>query len=170
MVRWWCGPNGPLMWVWLIKMRNCTMARYAVNKARMVGIAEYSRDCYAHCARTSAFTMRGARERCNYFASNRHRWHCTRYRILRHHNIPFEFWTATAASRAEPALATVSTALLVACVSQMTRPATVECLRSILKGSGRSRSSFCLRYPIDRSMRLWACRPSDDGQRRIFSR
>ena len=33
------------MWAWLFKMlRNCTSARYAVNKARMVPIAEYSRD------------------------------------------------------------------------------------------------------------------------------
>jgi D-amino-acid dehydrogenase len=36
----------PVMWVWLSKMlRNCTSARYAVNKSRMIPIAEYSRDC-----------------------------------------------------------------------------------------------------------------------------
>jgi len=36
----------PVMWVWLLKMlRNCTSARYAVNKSRMIPIAEYSRDC-----------------------------------------------------------------------------------------------------------------------------
>ncbi|SMH31615.1 D-amino acid dehydrogenase [Mesorhizobium australicum] len=36
----------PAMWTWLVQMlRNCTSARYAVNKARMVPIAEYSRDC-----------------------------------------------------------------------------------------------------------------------------
>lgn len=36
----------PAMWSWMFKMlRNCTSARYAVNKARMVPIAEYSRDC-----------------------------------------------------------------------------------------------------------------------------
>lgn len=35
----------PAMWGWMLKMlRNCTSARYAVNKARMVPIAEYSRD------------------------------------------------------------------------------------------------------------------------------
>jgi D-amino-acid dehydrogenase len=35
----------PRMWTWLFKMlRNCTSTRYAVNKARMVPIAEYSRD------------------------------------------------------------------------------------------------------------------------------
>lgn len=39
-------PNlDPVMWVWLLKMlRNCTSARYAVNKSRMIPIAEYSRD------------------------------------------------------------------------------------------------------------------------------
>ena len=26
-------------------LRNCTAARYAINKARMVRLAEYSRDC-----------------------------------------------------------------------------------------------------------------------------
>ena len=36
----------PVMWVWLLKMlRNCTSERYAVNKSRMIPIAEYSRDC-----------------------------------------------------------------------------------------------------------------------------
>ncbi len=35
----------PLMWRWVFQMLgNCTSARYAVNKARMVPIAEYSRD------------------------------------------------------------------------------------------------------------------------------
>ena len=34
------------MWRWGLGMlRNCTEARYAVNKARMVRLAEYSRDC-----------------------------------------------------------------------------------------------------------------------------
>lgn len=54
-VRWMLDQYGPLvvrpqadpaMWRWIMQMlRNCTAARYAVNKARMVGIAEYSRDC-----------------------------------------------------------------------------------------------------------------------------
>lgn len=36
----------PAMWMWMLQMlRNCTSARYARNKARMVPIAEYSRDC-----------------------------------------------------------------------------------------------------------------------------
>ena len=36
----------PAMWRWGASMlRNCTQARYRVNKARMVRLAEYSRDC-----------------------------------------------------------------------------------------------------------------------------
>jgi D-amino-acid dehydrogenase len=36
----------PAMWRWGVSMlRNCTEARYARNKGRMVRLAEYSRDC-----------------------------------------------------------------------------------------------------------------------------
>ncbi|WP_291853289.1 D-amino acid dehydrogenase [Bradyrhizobium sp.] len=36
----------PVMWWWMLKLlRNCTAARYAINKSRMIPIAEYSRDC-----------------------------------------------------------------------------------------------------------------------------
>ncbi|MCT8974611.1 D-amino acid dehydrogenase [Microbaculum marinisediminis] len=54
-VKWLLMKHGPLavrprldptMWSWLMQMlRNCTAARYAVNKGRMVPLAEYSRDC-----------------------------------------------------------------------------------------------------------------------------
>ncbi|MFA6155036.1 D-amino acid dehydrogenase [Mesorhizobium sp.] len=53
-IKWLLMKHGPLvvrpafdphMWTWLVKMlRNCTAERYAVNKARMVPLAEYSRD------------------------------------------------------------------------------------------------------------------------------
>ncbi|MGE0501044.1 MAG: D-amino acid dehydrogenase [Rhizobiaceae bacterium] len=53
-VKWLLMTHGPLvirpladpdMWRWVFQMlRNCTAGRYAVNKARMVPIAEYSRD------------------------------------------------------------------------------------------------------------------------------
>lgn len=53
-IKWLLMKHGPLvvrpafdrhMWTWLLKMlRNCTAERYAINKARMVPLAEYSRD------------------------------------------------------------------------------------------------------------------------------
>ena len=54
-IKWLLMRHGPLVvrpqldarqWIWMAQMlRNCTSARYARNKARMVPIAEYSRDC-----------------------------------------------------------------------------------------------------------------------------
>ncbi|MFO1110143.1 MAG: D-amino acid dehydrogenase [Bradyrhizobium sp.] len=54
-VKWLLMKHGPLvirptadpaMWSFLAKMlRNCTAARYTVNKSRMIPLAEYSRDC-----------------------------------------------------------------------------------------------------------------------------
>jgi len=38
------GTQFQLQWMWQM-LRNCTSERYAVNKARMVRLAEYSRDC-----------------------------------------------------------------------------------------------------------------------------
>lgn len=36
----------PAMWRWVLQLlRNCTAARYEINKGRMVRLAEYSRDC-----------------------------------------------------------------------------------------------------------------------------
>ena len=36
----------PAMWRWMFQMlKNCNVARYDTNKARMVRLAEYSRDC-----------------------------------------------------------------------------------------------------------------------------
>ncbi len=53
-VKWLLMKYGPLavrphldprMWIWIAQMlRNCTAARYALNKERMVRLAEYSRD------------------------------------------------------------------------------------------------------------------------------
>lgn len=41
----WPVPD-PAMWTWgLAMLRNCTEARYELNKSRMVRLAEYSRDC-----------------------------------------------------------------------------------------------------------------------------
>ena len=54
-IKWMLVRHSPLvikpladlaMWRWGVAMlRNCTEARYRVNKARMVRLAEYSRDC-----------------------------------------------------------------------------------------------------------------------------
>ena len=65
-VKWLLMRHGPLvvrpaldpaMWSWLVRMlRNCTEARYALNKGRMVPIAEYSRDCLRDLRQATGIT------------------------------------------------------------------------------------------------------------------
>jgi D-amino-acid dehydrogenase len=53
-IKWLTMKHGPLvirpkldpaMWIWMARvLRNCTAARYALNKSRMVRLAEYSRN------------------------------------------------------------------------------------------------------------------------------
>src|SRR5258705_7382641 len=72
-IKWLLQKHGPLvirpkldpvMWLWLLKMlRNCTSARYAVNKSRMIPIAEYSRDCL-RALRSETGIRYDERERC----------------------------------------------------------------------------------------------------------
>ena len=54
-LHWLCQPHAPLsirpdgslwQWQWMARMlRECQPQRYAINKERMVRVAEYSRDC-----------------------------------------------------------------------------------------------------------------------------
>jgi D-amino-acid dehydrogenase len=57
----------PAMWRWGASMlRNCTEARYAINKGRMVRLAEYSRDCLRQLrADTGIPTTSACRARCS---------------------------------------------------------------------------------------------------------
>lgn len=118
-VRWILDQYGPLvvrpqadpaMWRWLIQMlRNCTTARYAVNKARMVGVAEYSRDC-----------LRALRADIGIAYDERSQGTLQLFRkqsqldgiggdvdILRQYNVPFEVLDRDGCVRAEPGLAAV---------------------------------------------------------------
>lgn len=118
-VRWMLDQSGPLvvrpqadpaMWRWLIQMlRNCTAARYAVNKARMVGVAEYSRDC-----------LRALRADIGITYDERSQGTLQLFRkqsqldgiggdvdILRQYNVPFEVLDRDGCVRAEPGLGAV---------------------------------------------------------------
>lgn len=53
------GSFNQLRWMWQM-LRNCNAERYAVNKERMVRLAEYSRDCLRDLRATSAFPMKAA--------------------------------------------------------------------------------------------------------------
>ena len=118
-IRWLLMRHSPLvirpmldaaMWRWgLATLRNCTEARYRVNKGRMVRLAEYSRDClralrdetgitYDH---RSLGTLQLFRTRKQLDATGKD------IEILRQYGVPFELLDRAGFIRAEPALAPV---------------------------------------------------------------
>src|SRR5450432_1670657 len=118
-IRWLTMRHGPLvirpkldpsMWLWMARMlRNCTKARYALNKSRMVRLAEYSRDA-----------LRDLRADTGIVYDERTRGTLQLFRkqyqldgtggdiaILKDYGVPFELLDAAGCVRAEPALAGV---------------------------------------------------------------
>ena len=100
----------PVMWVWLLKMlRNCTSARYAVNKSRMIPIAEYSRDCLR--ALRSEIGIRyderaqGTLQLFRYQAQLDHT--ADDIAVLKQTGVPFEVLDRDGCVAAEPALSAV---------------------------------------------------------------
>jgi D-amino-acid dehydrogenase len=101
----------PVMWIWLLKMlRNCTAERYAVNKQRMIPIAEYSRDC-----------LRALRSEIGIRYDERDRGTLQLFRyasqldgtaddiaVLKQYGVPFEVLDRAGCVAAEPALAKVA--------------------------------------------------------------
>ncbi|MBR1148965.1 D-amino acid dehydrogenase [Bradyrhizobium sp. AUGA SZCCT0431] len=101
----------PVMWIWLLKMlRNCTSERYAVNKRRMIPIAEYSRDA-----------LRALRSEIGIRYDERERGTLQLFRyaaqldgtaddiaVLKQNGVPYEVLDRAGCIAAEPALAKVS--------------------------------------------------------------
>ena len=118
-VKWLLMKYGPLvvrpafdpnMWSWLIKMlRNCTAERYALNKSRMVPLAEYSRD-----------TLKALRETTGIAYDERTQGTLQLFRkqkqldgtggdveVLKKYGVPYEILDRDGCIGAEPALAAV---------------------------------------------------------------
>ncbi len=118
-IKWLTMRHGPLvvrprlekdMWVWLFKMlRNCTSARYAVNKARMVPIAEYSRDCLRELRQSTGIqydersqgTLQLFRNQAQFDGTGKD------VEVLKQFGVPFELLDEAGCIGAEPALARV---------------------------------------------------------------
>lgn len=100
----------PGAWHWMAGMlRNCTAARYAVNKARMVRLAEYSRDClmalrdetgiaYDHRTLGTLQILRTQKQLDNVGKD---------IEVLRRGGVPFELLDAAGCAAVEPGLAPV---------------------------------------------------------------
>ncbi len=100
----------PAMAVWLVRMlRNCTAARYAVNKSRMVRLAEYSRDMLIELRASTGIRyderMQGTLQ---LFRTQKQRDGIDKdVAVLQQDGVPFEVLDADGCIAAEPALAGV---------------------------------------------------------------
>ena len=104
-------PDGSLyQWQWIAHMlRQCTSARYHVNKERMMRVAEYSRDCLRQLRadtgiayeQRSGGTLQLLRTAAQMQAITRDT------EVLRECGVPFEVLDADGLARVEPALARV---------------------------------------------------------------
>lgn len=118
-IKWLLMKHGPLvirpkldpaMFAWLIKMlRNCTSARYAVNKSRMIPLAEYSRDCLrALRAETGIKYDERSLGTLQLFRSQGQLDHTAGdIAVLKQYGVPYEVLDRDGCVGAEPALAAV---------------------------------------------------------------
>ncbi|MFL9929110.1 D-amino acid dehydrogenase [Paraburkholderia sp. RL18-103-BIB-C] len=103
------GTQFQLQWMWQM-LQNCTAARYAVNKGRMVRLAEYSRDCLQalradtgiHYEGRTGGTLQVFRTQQQFEGAAKD------IAVLQEANVPYELLSAAELAQAEPALAAVS--------------------------------------------------------------
>ena len=93
---------------WMSQMlRNCTPARYAINKARMVRIAEYSRDCLRELRAKTGITYEGRQGgTLQVFRTQAQLDDAAKdIEVLKSAGVDYELLTGAALATAEPALA-----------------------------------------------------------------
>lgn len=118
-LKWMFMKHGPLVvrptldirqYIWLAQMlRNCTTARYAVNKARMVRVAEYSRDKLVELrAETGIQYDERSQGTLQVFRTHQQMDAIAGdIEVLKQYNVPFERLSPAECAQAEPALGKV---------------------------------------------------------------
>ncbi|AOK40402.1 D-amino acid dehydrogenase [Burkholderia vietnamiensis] len=103
------GTRFQLQWMWQM-LRNCTPERYAVNKGRMVRLAEYSRDCLQALRADTGIEYEGRTGgTLQLFRSQQQLDGAAKdIAVLREANVPFELLSPAELKNVEPALAAVS--------------------------------------------------------------
>jgi len=104
-------PDGTLFqlrWMWQM-LRNCSSARYAVNKERMVRLAEYSRDCFKVLRADTGIAYEGRQlGTMQVFRSQQQLDDAAKdIEVLKETGVPFELLTPDQLAQAEPALEAV---------------------------------------------------------------
>ncbi|AMU15521.1 D-amino acid dehydrogenase [Burkholderia cenocepacia] len=103
------GTRFQLQWMYQM-LRNCTAERYAVNKGRMVRLAEYSRDCLQALRADTGIQYEGRTGgTLQLFRTQQQLDGAAKdIAVLQEANVPFELLSPTELKKAEPALAAVS--------------------------------------------------------------
>jgi D-amino-acid dehydrogenase len=100
---------------WTMKLlRNCTAARYDINKERMVRLAEYSRDCMGELRRETGIAYEGRTQgTLQVFRTQKQLdAEAKDIAVLSRLGVPFEHLDPDGCARVEPALALVKDQLL----------------------------------------------------------
>tara|TARA_R110000868_G_scaffold200535_1_gene447963 strand:- start:3190 stop:4479 length:1290 start_codon:yes stop_codon:yes gene_type:complete len=119
-IKWLLQKHAPLaikatadidQYLWMAQMlRNCTAARYAVNKERMVRLSEYSRDCLDELRAETGIAYEGrALGTTQLFRTQAQLDNAAKdIAVLKQSGVPFELLDRAGIARVEPALAAVT--------------------------------------------------------------
>ncbi|WP_313174330.1 D-amino acid dehydrogenase [Stenotrophomonas sp.] len=93
-------------WLWQM-LRNCTSARYAVNKARMVRVSDYSRDCINELRAVTGIDYEGRQLGTTQLFRTQQQLDAAAQdiEVLREYGVPYEVLDRQGIARVEPALA-----------------------------------------------------------------
>lgn len=100
------GDLGQYRWLWQM-LRNCTSARYAVNKARMVRVSDYSRDCINELRAATGIDYEGRQLGTTQLFRTQQQLDAAAQdiEVLRQYGVPYEVLDRQGIARVEPALA-----------------------------------------------------------------
>jgi len=141
-IRWLLMVDGPLvirpmldprMWLWGLRLLgNCTTRAYAINKSRMVRVAEYSRDKMIELRAATGIAYEGREQgTLQLFREQRQLDHIGGdVEVLKQYGVPFEVLDPQACVAAEPGLALPLCRSSARCGYPMTIPATAGCSQS----------------------------------------
>ncbi|HLV18490.1 MAG TPA: D-amino acid dehydrogenase [Pseudomonas sp.] len=101
----------PAQYLWMLRMlRNCTASRYALNKERMVRLAEYSRDCLDELRAETGIAYEGRQLGTTQLFRTQAQLDAAAkdIEVLERSGVPYELLDRAGIARVEPALAAVA--------------------------------------------------------------
>jgi D-amino-acid dehydrogenase len=122
-------PDGTLFqlqWMWQM-LQNCNAERYAVNKERMVRLAEYSRDCFKALRAATGIEYEGRQQGTTQLFRTQEQMDAAAkdIAVLEETGVPYELLTREQLVSAEPAWP--ATSWSAACACRTMKPATASC-------------------------------------------